>query len=281
MHDSKTHIFYEPQSNGLCRMHSINAFFGHVKITSHTFKQLIKEYDQYLLDRFNVHTSSGDFDLVNSDQTTLVGYILKKHGVHTRYYSLNAFYEKPLSGIHDSNFIFVYNESHIWGVRRLEGIHYRVDSITGVTRYNIQNLSREKNIGLLVPVDMQREWNRQMDCINTIMDNKKIKCRADLAHYLRNLVKRSEFLGDFEIPVGVAVSILETKMSLKPHDSFAKIQKIIDSYTNFMASVTKGKYGDQELILAYIPDVIFELSQLTGGARKNHNQDRGRAGRGL
>jgi hypothetical protein len=258
--DSRTGIFYETQSGGLCRMHSLNAFFEKVKITPSDFKKYVAKYDEYLSTRFNVTTSSAAFDLVNSDQTNLVAYILRQHKVHVRYYALNACYGKPLDKeIGDADFIFVYNESHIWGMRKKNGLHYKVDSMGGVRRDNISSIANQKNIGLLVPVDAQLEWNKHVDTINNILNKNNVKRRRDLVALLTKYNEKKQFLGDMEIPLGVAVSILESNM---PDKKLEPLVKIIDKYNTFISLVTAGKYGDLALVLKYAPDIIFDISML-------------------
>ena len=55
-------------------------------------------------------SSSGDYDLINSDQTNIISFILKHYKVHVRYYALNSLYGEQLDDIvKNSPFIFVYN----------------------------------------------------------------------------------------------------------------------------------------------------------------------------
>jgi hypothetical protein len=258
--DTHTGIFYENQSGGLCRMHVLNAFFGYSKITESGFQRWVDMYDNYLKERFNVGTSSAMFDLMNSDQTNLVSFILKKHKVHTRYYALNTLYGKPIDReVLMSHFVFVYNDGHIWGIKNK---HYKVDSMCGVHPFNIQELRTTKNIGILVPVPMKYEWNKKVDTINIIMDNEGIKSKRDLGEYLRRLHATNDVLGCLEIPLGVAMSILETNMPSPPTNEFKQISELIDRYVKFISTFTNGNYNKIDLIIQHIPDIIFELMSL-------------------
>ena len=261
--DSRYGIFYETQSRGLCRMHVINAFFGYDKISVRDFQKYIELYDDHIKKLFNVSTSSASFDLINSDQTNLVSFILKRHKLHTRYYSLNTVYGKPLdSDIEKAVFIFVYNLTHIWGVRKKDNKYYKVDSIGGVQPFNIQSLRSTRDIGLLVPVPLKYEWNKKVNYINSILDREHIKSKEDLAQYLTRLHKEREILGDLEIPLGVAISILDTNQSTPPKPEFKQITNLINKYNLFLSQFTNGQYNNLYLILKYVPDIIFELTSL-------------------
>ena len=261
--DTKTGIFFETQSNGLCRMHALNAFFGYSKISANDFRKWVVMYDKYLKKYFNVSTSSAMFDLINSDQTNLVSYILKKHKFHMRYYALNALYGKPLDAeVENAQFVFVYNSSHIWGIRLVNGKHYKVDSMSGVQSFNIQKLRNTKNIGVFISVPLKYEWNKHVGIINNIMDSEKIKSRYHLGKYLRKLHNSNDVLGCLEIPLGVAISILDTNMSSPPNPEFKQISDLVDRYLEFLRIFTNGNYNKIDLVLEYVPDIIFELVSL-------------------
>jgi len=261
--DRRYNIFYENQSGGLCRLHSLNAFFGYSKINSNMFQKCVKLYDTYLKKRFNVNISSAAYDLVNSDQTNLVSYILKKHRIHVRYYALNSIYGKPLDKeILDTGFIFVYNFGHIWGVRKKNGSHYKVDSLGGVSRFNINSLSSIKDIGLLVPVPLQYEWTKKVKMIKAILLINTINNKKDLSMYLEKLHEQKKILGELEIPLGVAISILETNLPYTFNPEFKKIYDIVDQYNIFIKQFTKGQYTNINLINKYVPDIIFKLISL-------------------
>jgi hypothetical protein len=256
-------IFFEKQSGGLCRMHALNAFFGYSKISPVQFHRYIKEYDEFMLQRFNIKTSSAKFDMVNSDQSSLVSWILKQHKIHARYYALNSVYGKPLDPDFDNTpFFFMYNDGHIWGIRKKNNIHYKVDSISGVRSISLLSLTREKNVGFLLPVPLKYEWYNQVSKINTILDREYVRSKQELIKYLNMLHTRKMILGDLEIPMCVAVSILETHTP-NPSKKFARIGNLINKYNEFLTVFTNGNYNDISLINSYVPDIIFELISLS------------------
>jgi hypothetical protein len=261
--DAHTGIFFERQRGGLCRMHALNAYFNKALITPTIFSIYVKKYDKYLKNRFNVITSSAKFDLVNSDQTTLVAFILREHGIHVRYYSLNSAYNIVLDKeIIDAPFMFVYNDAHIWGIRRINQLYYKVDSIGGVKKININSLRREKNIGLLVPVDKRQEWYTHVRCIRNTLDINSVTTKKQLSMLLKKYHDEKHILGDLEIPMGVSISIMELQAGQSRITEFTPIHQIIDTYNEFIVLFTAGRYNDLPLILKYVPDIIFDIIKL-------------------
>jgi hypothetical protein len=225
-------------------MHSLNAFFGKQYITHKMFNCYTAEYD-------------------GSDQSNLVSFILNKHQVHVRYYALNAAVNKHLDkAILDASFIFVYNHGHIWGVRKHNGRHYKVDSIGGVTNFNIQSLRSTKNVGLLVPVTMQHEWGLQVSAIRSTLKSNNAESSESLCRYLRELHKKRDVLGDLEVPLGVAISIMETRFAVKNGAEFVRIKALIQAYNEFVSQFTNKRYNDIELIITYIPSIVSVLLSL-------------------
>jgi hypothetical protein len=261
--DNNYGIYYETQSNDMCRMHSLNAYFGYSKISINDYRGWINTYDDYIKKRFNVRTSSTLFDLTNSDQTNLVSFILKQYKIHTRYYALNNIYSKVLDiDILRASYIFVYNPDHIWGIRLINNEHYKVDSLGGVTPFNINNLTHIKNIGILVPVPLKYEWSNKVELIKSIMCKEGIETKQQLCDYLRYLHSNNNVLGELEIPLGVAMSILETNMPSIPIPEFKQISDLIKKYIKFLSIFTDGNYNKIDFIIRYIPDIIFELISL-------------------
>ena len=88
-------LFVEQQNGGLCRMHALNAFFGYAKINSNLFDKYCNEFDKENK-KYNLTTSCKEFDLINSNQSNIISYILKRHGIWTQYFALNQLYNKSI-----------------------------------------------------------------------------------------------------------------------------------------------------------------------------------------
>ena len=208
-------IYYQRQSGGLCRMHSLNAYFGEDKISPQQFEEYQQEYDIYQK-KFNFQSSCKDFDIVASDQKNLVSFILKKHKVYSRYYAMNSMFRKNINDILSilkGDFIFIYNEGHIWGIRKKDGKWYTVDSIGGVRPANITHLMGQKNVGFIVPVDIQKEFYTNLKLVKTILGG--CPTVETIKKYLVQKNKEKKILCDLEIPLGICMDIWETQFIIR------------------------------------------------------------------
>lgn len=259
-------IYYQPQSGGLCRMHALNAFFGEDRVSRSEFDAFQKRYDALNKRRFNITTSCKTFDIVSSNQNNIVSYILKHYGVYTRYYALNQIRPAMIPEILKipTDFIFVYNESHIYGARKKNGVWYTVNSMGGVRRTNITSLLRTKNLGFIVPVDIETEYKKNIDIIRNALGDTTEK---SIEQFLVTQHELKKVLGDIEIPIGVCVDILDMKLcqKLDAHDKklvlerYGRLYDIVKVYNHFISMFTDGRYNDIKLIKEYLPIIIFGL----------------------
>ena len=259
-------IYYQRQSGGLCRMHSLNAYFGYEKISPGDFIKYQKEFDLYQK-KFNTDISCKDFDIVASNQKNVVSFILKKHGVYSRYYHINNMFKKNVNDMLSvlvGDFIFIYNENHIWGLRRWQNKWYNVDSMRGVSPVNISNLLGRKNIGFIVPVNIKTEFYTNLRLIKNILGIRP--AIQNIKTYLIQETKGGNILGDLEIPLGICMDIWEFRLDAigdESSDRFCVIKKIVSRYNYFLSLFTNGRYRDIDLILEYVPDIIHCLTSLS------------------
>lgn len=256
-------IYYQSQSGGLCRMHSINAFFETDKLSLSQFNKYQKEYDKIYKKRFNI-ISCKLFDIITSDQKNLVSYILQCYNIYTRYFSINQLKNaKVINENIQGDFFFIYNESHIYGARRKNNKWYTVDSISGVKLSNLNRIVGTKNIGFIIPVNACQEFYRNIKCIKDIFPCKSRNLQF-IEKYLINLHEKKLILGELEIPISICVNILEfqyNRKSKKPNeiDYFKEVKLIIDNYNTFIENFTNGNYTNIKLILQYVPEIILWL----------------------
>jgi hypothetical protein len=260
-------IFFEPQSGGLCRLHSINGYFGSSKITQSEFQIYVNDYDLEYKTKYNLDISCELFDVVSSDQTNIVNYILKRHGIYSRYYALNQIYGKSIQQniieILRGEYFFIYNESHIWGCRIYNNQWYKVDSIGGVSSININSLQHTKNIGFIVPVDIKNEFYRNLKIIKNIFNDDV----NSIEEYLITQNNEKKILGDLEIPLNLCMDILQTNLLSKYSKinlcDFHPIQEQVDMYNTFLSQFTKGNYNNNiDISLKYLPCIVKTLINL-------------------
>lgn len=255
-------IYYESQRDGLCRLHSINAYFGGAKISEREFNQYMDEYNILYETKYHVDVKCQDFDCIVSDQKNIVSFILKKYRVYTRYYAINEIYLKNIDiilNILKGDFFFIFNENHIYGVK-LHNNWYKVDSLSGVQQIDINCLMHEKNIGFIVPVDIKQEFYHNISLIKSILGTKDIH---SIREYLIKKHTEKKILDSLEIPISICIDILETNLSFKKTGNYEPIKQNVLNYNEFITQFSNKRYSDIDLILKYIPDILFQLIQLS------------------
>ena len=253
-------IYYENQRGGLCRMHSLNAFFGKPKINPGEFKKLMDDFDKQMKAKYKQDISCKDFDMVNSDQNNIVSHVLKQHGYYARYIPINGLAGKtlPLDDVF-GDFIFIYNKSHIWGLKKAQGMWWSVDSNRGVRKTNIYRVTRNKNIGLMIPVNMQKELFKHADAIKNILEKEDIKSKSDVIEYLKKLNERKEIMGDLEIHLGIIMDIVEAQTNrVEKNTKYEPIYDLLNRYNNFLTDFIEKKYSLGSLT-DHIPGIISLL----------------------
>jgi hypothetical protein len=255
-------MYYEQQRGGLCRLHSLNAYFGCKKISDIKFNDYKKEYDEYYNKHYNIITSCDKYDIINSDQTTIVSFILKKHGAYAKFFALNTMHGKNINLITNvlmGDFIFMYNTGHIWGARRKSNTNewFSLDSLSGIKPLNINTLTQIKNIGFIVPVNMRDELYRNLSILKKEINISPIE-------YLNKKYKENNLIGDIEVPLNIILDILQTNYNFMTDEDklkFNPIQKNIKQYTNFLIEFSKKKSLD--IILKYLPPILESLLKLS------------------
>lgn len=253
-------IYYENQKNGLCRLHALNAFFGKPLVNASEFKDHMKQFDLHMREKYKQDISCKDFDIVNSDQNNIVSYILKKKGYYARYIPINGLggNQLPLGDVAE-DFIFVYNKSHIWGMRKHQGLWWNVDSIKGVRKTNIYRIPRNKNIGVMIPVDMKKELFIHANAVKSTLEERKITSTSDVVDYLKKLNEQKEILGDLEIHLGIIMDIIEARSNrIQKNKKYESIYELSDMYNKFLTDFIEKKYSLESLI-DHIPDIISSL----------------------
>ena len=253
-------IFYEKQSGGLCRKHSLNGYFEKTLINENEFTNYCREFDNYMKIKFKTDNKCMNFDLINSDQNTVISYILKKNNVYSIYIPFN-YVDKYLTERKQNmdfffdmtDYIFIFNQNHIWGVRKKLNKYYKVDSLSGVSNIsNINSYVKQKNIGLLIPLHKTghiiNEYKYNICKIQEYLSQNNTQLLQ-----IRSLLKKNYdnklLLDKLEIYIGLCVDILET---LNIHSD------IIRTYYEFNTEYIESKYKF-EPIQKYIKSIVIKL----------------------
>jgi hypothetical protein len=275
-------IFYELQRGGLCRLHSINGFFGEAKVSTEQFNEFSKKMDKYIGDKFHEESHCLKFDSVSSDHNILVSFILKHYGVYSRYLHMNSLFQNPKqlqNNLNDlnGNYFFVFNAGHIWGIRRFNNKWYKVDSLSGVQTFQVNTLTNLRDVSFLFPVIPKDEFYRNLKTIQSILKRDitdiEINTLDKIKTYLGEINEKQLILGDLEVPLGVTMDILDVVFELKTFcsgkpgcylekEQFKPIEKIIRQYDAFLFQFTPSKYHNKDLKVDYLSDVLLVLINL-------------------
>jgi hypothetical protein len=273
-------IFYERQQGGLCRLHSINGFFGKSKVSHFQFNEFSKKLDKYIGYKFHEESHCLKFDSVSSDHNILVSFILKQYGVFCRYLYMNSLFQNPkklqknlvaLKG----NYFFVFNSEHIWGVRYFNNKWYRVDSLTGIHPFQVNTLTNLRDVCFLFPVVPKDEFYRNLEILQSTLSKDIVDIETDpltkIKLYLSEINDKQLILGDIEVPLGIIMDILDVVDCKKKcsdnsrdfkKDQFKPIEKIIKQYSSFLFHFTPSKYHNKDLKVNYLSDVLLVLMSL-------------------
>lgn len=135
-------MYWERQRGNLCRLHSLNAFFGEKYIDDNKFKHLCEKYDEIV-----PGLKTDDMDGFSQGRC-IINWILYLHGYHSVLIPINKFnnrqyidleHYKHIVNENKVNSIFEFNEKHVWINKKNEkNKWHKLDSITGITPIDMQ-----------------------------------------------------------------------------------------------------------------------------------------------
>lgn len=170
-----TDIYYEKQRGDLCRLHSINAYFGFRCLKETDFFKLCDEYDNIIK---GLKTDSMDGF---SEGRCIISYILQKLDNKFLFLIPIKSYENSRNNIDIDRYsklissitnVFEFNKNHVWINRQISNKWYKIDSISGVNNINPPRLNSSKN-GFLLVLDgkvIYNELEYQLKIVNSDKD---------------------------------------------------------------------------------------------------------------
>ena len=164
-------IYWEKQSGDLCRMHSLNAYFGYNRLNKSTFIEYCSKYDTVIKGLQN-ETMDGF-----SEGRCIISYILDI--LESKYIFLipinsysNARKDIDIKRynklIYNLNGFFEFNKGHVWYNKNINGNWYKIDSISGVNRINNPTIN---NNGYLLIIEDKHLYNELYYYIQHIYNN--------------------------------------------------------------------------------------------------------------
>jgi len=165
-----SNIYCERQQGDLCRLHSINAYFGFKKLDQSDFVKYCSEYDE-LMKGLKTQGMDGF-----SEGRCIISYILDR--LDNKYIFLIPI--NSYNGIRNHIDIdrynkliqtlwcyFEFNKGHVWLNKKINGIWYKIDSISGVNKIDSPII---KNNGYLLVIDDKHLYNEIFYTIKLIHD---------------------------------------------------------------------------------------------------------------
>jgi hypothetical protein len=145
-------LYWESQKNGLCRLHSLNAYFGTKKINETDFHKHCQTYNNIIKDKYNEIIESENYDIFPT--YSLVSYIINHY--ENKYSYFIPFNELKNEGktlkdiVHKSESFFVFNNKHIYTVKFYNKKWYKIDSLSGIIPITFDKLNGNK-MGFIIP----------------------------------------------------------------------------------------------------------------------------------
>ena len=270
-------IYYEPQSGGLCRKHSINAFYGMSEISTEEFYKYCTEFDKYIKDIYDEDIDTLSNDIITSNHLNVITYILMKrsdiYSVYIAPFTLQNFIkERNINSLDDivrsTDFIFVLNYGHVWGIRKKNNKWYTIDSLSGV-HYFSDSLSNLDSTKGYILIRSKKDLVYDIDCnkkiITTYLQNNGVNFRKKtcLINFLKKLNREKKLLDNLEVPLATSYyyidGLLKTSCLLnKIDDDCKKIKKMVGYYKKFHWTWEREKLNIDNTI-KYVPYLIIKL----------------------
>jgi hypothetical protein len=221
-------LYWESQKGGLCRLHSLNVYFGFKKFNEKDFQQHCQTYNNIIKETYNEIIKSEYYDIFPT--FSLISYIIN-------YYENKYSYFIPFNGlknenktlkelIYKSESFFVFNNKHIYTIKLYKGKWYKIDSLSGIIHITLEKLNGN-NMGFIIPRNTNDLHFDEEIITNKIIDflqNNNIKNVQDVIYWF-NHNYNNLLLGDLEVWLSHLEQILE-----KLNKSNKNLTKLINGF---------------------------------------------------
>ncbi len=186
-------IFCENQRGSMCRMHSINNYFGKPIINETKFIGYCRDYD-------NIITGLNSIDMDGfAEGRSIVSYIMDI--IFKKFLLLIPInsYKQSRSHLNISHYnellkkckcFFEFNKTHIWLNKKINNKFYKIDSLSGVNETNVKNLNENGYFLVLENSNLYEEINYTINLINNIdLDNINIEIYFYNLYFMLDKIK--------------------------------------------------------------------------------------------
>jgi len=246
-------IYWEKQRGGLCRLHSINAYFGRPEISESEFNEAVDKFDADQLNKFGEKISCRSFDYINSDQRNLVTFILASRGIYVRYIPYNHLHDENADYMNYDCF-FVFNLDHIWIVKKIDNVWKSIDSMNGINSIDPGSIKNQKNIGLMIPIkNTLTEFCRLGKQLQEIIG-------IDIVYFITKKHEEKRILGEAEQCMGIMVEVLRVQSKV---NSPPLINRFIDRYDEFIRKmVISNNRTNLKFLLDNVPQIVRTIMSI-------------------
>jgi hypothetical protein len=152
------------------------------------------------------------------------------------------------------------------------GTWYMLDSLSGERQISLEELvglcggsadgrSAVDGIGSMITLEdaaaVEKEWREQVGIIRKLVGVGDVKANA--AALLARLNHEKKVLGDIEIPLGVAMNIIELHLGHNAKE-FVRVVAVWKKYAAFIREA--HRWNDLQFVLSMLPDIIAGLLAL-------------------
>lgn len=266
-------MFWERQEGGLCRKHSLNAFYQESKISTQDFIEWNKKYSIYLEEKYGNKVEIIENDIVYSNDIGIIPFILQRiDKIYCFHFAINQIKEtfkqynilNIVEWLNDNESLFIYNANHIWAMKKEKGIWYKIDSLSGISSNQcIKSLFQEKNIGIIVPRNkkfIKTDIEAITFAIKRFLLNQNINNNIDtilkIKEILDNLIKNGKNVDWLEPMVGLYMNILQVKTEITEDEN-----NLLEEYNKFLVYYENHK-NDTEYLLNNFSNIINKINTL-------------------
>lgn len=236
-------IYCQKQIGDLCRMHSINNYFGKEVINQEVFKKYCNEYDSLIyglksiqMDGFAEGRSIVSYIIEKLDNKFLLLIPIKINSSIRNHLDLER-YNKLMKNNNFTNY-FEFNKNHIWINRKINGQYYKIDSISGVNMIEPNKLG---NNGYFLVFEDFLLYDEILHHFKILTANKLQKIEYDTEIIIYNL---------YFMLNKINTSSQFVSNTLKKDKSFTKSIFLIDKIKILITKLvqSKRKYGSIDKI---------------------------------
>lgn len=247
-------------------MHALNAYFGYAKLDRATFEAEIADYDDACREQTG-NVSARDFDITTSDQKSVISHVLAKSGVFARIYeSTPEDRARAMNKINTYGVAFVHSPDHIWLIRRADCTSadrpisgeqevseswYKIDSLSGVSHFDIGELARNVSLGVIIPTkNLFAEFDDIARELNAVV-------MPDIVDYLIACHRSKKVLGRAETLMGGACTLLQLQNNGRVE--YVKLNELFAWYRDFKRLFVGKNCGSLKFILSSVPQIIARI----------------------